>query len=270
MPTPVFIAGLPGKMAAETAELVAAADDLELLETGLTSPVHDGETLTLGGRVVALIAEDSLTSLAVPAEAIAIDYTTPDAALDNVRWYTASDVPFVMGTTSFDLDEAKRLVAASGVSAVIAPNMAAPIVLLQAAARWLAEEFPGALAGADLSVTESHQATKRDTSGTAKALVASVNGLGVPYGVDAIQKIRDPERQKSEVGVPAEHLNGHAFHRYELTAAAGTVQLVLEHNVLGRRVYAEGTLAAVRFLRDKIAGGSRGEVFTMEDVLRGD
>lgn len=269
MATPVFIAGLPGKMAAETAALVAASDDFELFGTGLTSPLHDGEVVAVGAESVGLVATDSLPAVALPADTLAVDYTTPDAALGNVAWYAENDVPFVMGTTSFDLAEAKRLVAASGVSAVIAPNMAAPIVLLQAAARWLAEEFPNALAGADLSVTESHQSGKRDTSGTAKALVASVNALGVPFPVEQIEKVRDPERQRAEVGVPEEHLDGHAFHRYELSAAAGTVQLVLEHNVLGRRVYAEGTVAALRFLRGKMAAGSRGEVFTMDDVLRG-
>jgi 4-hydroxy-tetrahydrodipicolinate reductase len=256
-------------MAAETAALVRASGDFALFDIGLSSPVHEGETISIGDQLIGLVASDSLAAVALPADTLAVDYTTPDSALENVRWYAQNDVPFVMGTTSFDLDEAKRLVAASGVSAVIAPNMAAPIVLMQAAARWLSAEFPSALAGAELKVVESHQANKRDTSGTAKALVASANALGVPFPIDNIEKVRDPERQQSEIGVPMEHLAGHAFHRYELTAAAGTVTLVLEHNVLGRRVYAEGTLAALRFLQAKIAAGSRGEVFTMEEVLRG-
>lgn len=269
MPIPIFIAGLPGKMAAETAALVAASDDFELFDIGLSSPIHEGETLDIGDQMVGLVASDSLIAVALPADTLAVDYTTPDAALDNVRWYVENDVPFVMGTTSFDLAEARRLVGESSISAVIAPNMAVPIVLLQAAARWLAAEFPGALTGAELKVVESHQANKRDTSGTAKALVMSANGLGVPFPIDSIEKVRDPQRQQREIGVPPEHLAGHAFHRYELSAAAGTVELVLEHNVLGRRVYAEGTLAALRFLQAKLAANSRGEVFTMEDVLRG-
>lgn len=268
MPTPVLIAGLPGKMAAEVAELVAVADDLDLFGSGPTSPVHDGETLSFGGRAITLVGEDTLATLALPAETIAVDYTTPDAALGNIRWYTANDLPFVMGTTSFDRDEAERLVAASGVSAVIAPNMAAPIVLLQAAGDYLATRFPAALADAELTIRESHQSGKKDTSGTAKAMVDYLQRLGVDFEIDAIEKLREPGPQQ-QFGVPEEHLGGHAFHRYELSTAADTVRLVLEHNVVGRRVYAEGTLAAVRFLRDRTAAGSRGEVFNMEDVLRG-
>lgn len=37
----------------------------------------------------------------------------------------------------------------------------------------MAQNFPGAFAGYKLRVVESHQSTKKDTSGTAKAVVAS-------------------------------------------------------------------------------------------------
>lgn len=266
--TPVLIAGLPGRMAAETAELVAAADDFELLPLGITSPSRDGESAIIGSHPLSLVGTDKLASLAVPDGAIAIDYTTPDAALANIAWYVERGMPFVMGTTGFDTAEARRLVEGSSISAVIAPNMATPIVLLQAAGRYLAEQFPGALAGSDLSIRESHQATKRDTSGTAKALLGFFSSLGLASEEEQIEKVRDPQRQRDELAIPEEHLGGHAFHRYEVATAADTVQLVLEHNVLGRRVYAEGTVAALRFLASRLTLGPRGEVFSMEDVLR--
>lgn len=269
MATPLLIAGLPGKMAAETAQLVASADDFELLREGITSPQRHGETTAIAGEPIRLFGTADLESLAVAAEAIAIDYTTPDAALGNIRWYVEQGLPFVMGTTGFDAAEAEALVQASSISAVIAPNMAAPIVLMQAAARWLATEFPGAMAGSELTIRESHQVTKRDTSGTAKAMVAHLNTLGIDYEVAQIEQVRDPQRQRDELAIPEEHLAGHAFHRYDLSTAAGTVGLALEHNVLGRRVYAEGTIAAARFLRQRVAAGSTGEVFSMEEVLRG-
>lgn len=265
MATQVLIAGLPGKMALETARLVSEAGDFGLLPVGLTSPGHAGESIDVGDERVNLVAFDGFDA---PEGTLVVDYTTPDAALDNARRYAERGVSFVMGTTGFDDDEAAAIVRGSDASAVIAPNMATPIVLLQAAGRYLADEFPGALAGGDLSIRESHQSTKRDTSGTAKAMVGALNAMGVEFGVEAIEKLREPRRQQAELGVPEEHLAGHAFHRYELRTAAGTVTLALEHNVLGRRVYAEGTLQALRFLRYRLAAGSRGEVFSMEDVLR--
>lgn len=45
----------------------------------------------------------------------------------------------------------------------------------------MAQEFPGAFSGYNLSVTESHQRTKADTSGTAKAVVGSLQRLGLDF-----------------------------------------------------------------------------------------
>lgn len=273
MTTRLLIAGLPGKMALETALLIEESDRFELLSQAITSPARHGETCQVGGQTLTLVGcdrRDELAGLSDTADDVmAIDYSTPDAALANAAWYAERGIPFVMGTTGYDADEVKSLLAQSSISAVVAPNMAAPIVMMQAAMRWLSAEFPGACAESQLTVRESHQQGKRDTSGTAKALVASFQQLGVPFEIDQIDKVREPERQCNEVGVPEEHLSGHAFHRYDLSAAEGTVNLALEHNVVGRRVYAEGTLLAVRFLSAKLKAGSQGELFSMEDVLRG-
>lgn len=43
----------------------------------------------------------------------------------------------------------------------------------------MAANFPGAFAGYSLEVTESHQRTKADTSGTAKAVLGSFQQLGL-------------------------------------------------------------------------------------------
>ena len=45
----------------------------------------------------------------------------------------------------------------------------------------MAENFPGAFAGYTLEVKESHQRNKVDTSGTAKAVVASFQQLGLDF-----------------------------------------------------------------------------------------
>ena len=45
----------------------------------------------------------------------------------------------------------------------------------------MADKFPGAFSGYSLQVQESHQRTKADTSGTAKAVVASFQKLGLEF-----------------------------------------------------------------------------------------
>jgi len=85
--------------------------------------------------------------------------------------------------------------------AVIAPNMGKPIVVFQAMIDSAAKAFPNALKGYKLDVVESHQTGKADTSGTAKAVVESMGGLGLNGSTEKIQMIREPEQQVAEMGV---------------------------------------------------------------------
>ena len=41
------------------------------------------------------------------------------------------------------------------------------------------------------------------------------------------------------------------------------------HNVNGREIYAKGTLNAVSYLNKKLKEGSKGQVYSMMDVLKG-
>jgi 4-hydroxy-tetrahydrodipicolinate reductase len=175
---------------------------------------------------------------------------------------------FILGTTGGDYHAVEQRVARSEICAVAAPNMSAPILLVQAAFEYLASRFPEALQGWNAEIVESHQAGKLDTSGTARKMVEYLKALGTDAGVDRIDKIRDPEVQRSRLNVPEDFLSGHAYHTYTLRSPERSVELRLSHNVLGRATYAAGTLAAVRFLARKRSEGLRGKTFTMLDVLR--
>ena len=116
-------------------------------------------------------------------------------------------------------------------------------------------------------VTESHQKTKADTSGTAKAVIGSLNKLsGGSFDVENdISMIRSDEESLA-FGVKGEYLKGHAFHTYTLTSSDGSVEFKLEHNVSGRRVYAKGTADAVKFLAKKVRTDEP-KIFSMINVL---
>ena len=86
-----------------------------------------------------------------------------------------------MGTTGGDRDKLLHDVEESGVYAVIAPNMGKQIVAFQTMMESMAEQFPGCFQGYTLRVVESHQRTKADTSGTAKAVVASLQKMGLDF-----------------------------------------------------------------------------------------
>lgn len=100
---------------------------------------------------------------------------------DNARFYCKNSLPFVMGTTGGDRAALMEDVKAAGVYAVIAPNMGKQIVAFQTMMEMMAERFPGCFQGYTLKVVESHQRTKADTSGTAKAVVASFQKMGLDF-----------------------------------------------------------------------------------------
>mmetsp|Transcript_21460 Transcript_21460/g.46516 ORF Transcript_21460/g.46516 Transcript_21460/m.46516 type:complete len:343 (+) Transcript_21460:82-1110(+) len=282
-PVYVMVNGMPGPMATAAAE-ACLRKGLKLSPFALTGPDVAPATITVvddvTGRsgnvflVPSTQSDEIVAKIAGLQEAasdeatvLAIDYTHPSAVNDNAKFYVANKIPFVMGTTGGDRHQLMQDV--QGHSCVIAPNMGKQIVAMQAALEDLASKYPSAFAGYTLDVTESHQKTKADTSGTAKAVISSIQTLvgdECTFTNDDIDMVRDDE-QAIAFGVPENALKGHAFHTYTLTSSDGSVQFQLQHNVAGRTIYAEGTADAVQFLAKKIRTQPEPTVYNMINVL---
>lgn len=279
----VMVNGMPGPMATAAAE-ACLRKGLSLSPFAMTGPDMEPLSITVVDAVtgnhanVRLIPSSENDEILSQLEktrskfgddaVLAIDYTHPSAVNSNAKFYAEQKIPFVMGTTGGDRDQLIKDMESSNASAVIAPNMGKQIVALQAGLEDLAKKFPSAFGDYKLHVRESHQKTKADTSGTAKAVVDSLKVLSGDdkYTYDDIEMIRDDDESK-DFGVKEEYINGHAFHTYTLTSPDGTVEFQLKHNVSGRTVYAEGTADAVKFLARKIKNGEGGKVYSMINVL---
>lgn len=273
MPINVMINGLPGNVAKMLIPHVLADNRFELVAYSLTGPEITDARYAADGKTIALIRpgdrDDAIQQVKAEAGAfISIDYTHPSAVNDNAAFYCRHGLPFVMGTTGGDREALVQTVASSATCAVIAPNMAKQIVGLQAMMAYAAETFPGLFSGYQLDVVESHQASKADTSGTARAMVGSFKQLGVDFNESDIVMVRNPGEQKA-MGIPEAHINGHGWHTYTLTSPDGNAVFKFVHNINGRDIYALGTFDAVMFLREKISGGATGKVYSMIDVLKG-
>lgn len=271
MATFVMVNGIPGNMGKIVAE-TCAARGLELVPFSLTGEqIVENESEVAGKKIRLLKPSNRETEIAkVLADYpgfIAVDFTHPTAVNENAEFYVSHKIPFVMGTTGGDREALKELVRKANHPSVIAPNMAKQIVAFQAMIEWLSETFPTAFDGYKLSIVESHQKTKADTSGTAKAVAKSFENMGLEFDESRIEKIRDDRESMERMHVPAEYLSGHAFHTYSLDSADGTVHFEFRHNVCGRKIYAEGSVDAVNFLAGEIAKGNA-RPFDMMDVLR--
>jgi 4-hydroxy-tetrahydrodipicolinate reductase len=270
----IMMNGLPGNVAGIIAKHFLRDDRFELLPFSLTGPEITQPDHTVETMKVALIrpekAEEAVAKiLQEHGPFITIDYTHPTAVNANARFYCGHGLPFVMGTTGGDRKALEDTVRASQISAVIAPNMAKQIIGFQAMMKYAADTFPDLFKGYSLTIRESHQQAKADTSGTAVAMTEYFNRMGVPIGVEDIIKERDPEIQKNLWGVPEPYLKGHAWHTYTLISRDKTVKFEFTHNINGREVYAQGTMDAAMFLNGKIKEGIKGQVFSMMDVMKG-
>jgi 4-hydroxy-tetrahydrodipicolinate reductase len=278
----VMVNGMPGPMATAAAE-ACLRKGLKLAPVAMTGPDLEPMTIVVYDPIseksseVRLIPSSQKDELIASIKGLktscgeknllAIDYTHPSAVNSNAEFYVEQNLPFVMGTTGGDREKLVNGVNDAKHFAVIAPNMAKQIVAMQAALEDLAKKFPGAFASYKMACTESHQKTKADTSGTAKAVIDSLKELSDDkFTYDDIEMIRD-DQGAIDFGVPENALNGHAFHRYTMTSGDGTTQFALEHNVAGRSIYAEGTADAVNFLAGRVREEAEGKVYTMINVL---
>ena len=278
----IMVNGMPGPMATAAAE-ACLRKGLKLSPVAMTGPEIPPSTISVADTVTGTSANvklipstemDEIKSALVGVReaaggadhVLAIDYTHPLAVNSNARFYVEQKLPFVMGTTGGDREQLLKDV--EGHFCVIAPNMGKQIVAMQAALEDLASKYPASFAGYKLKVVESHQKTKADTSGTARAVIDSIKTLAADddFTEQDISMIRD-EQAALDFGVPKDAMKGHAFHTYTLTSPDGTVEFQLKHNVAGRTVYAEGTADAAKFLAKKLATEKVPRNYNMINVL---
>ena len=178
---------------------------------------------------------------------VAIDFTTPAAAVDNIRRVAALGVNLVVGTTGWQgqLDQVRRVVEASGVGMVYAPNFSVGVQLFYRVAQAAAaifRDFPMY----DPYLSESHHRAKKDApSGTALELQRRVE--------DEL-----PGRQIPVSSVRAGFIPG--THELGFDSEADTV--IVRHTARSRQGFAEGALYAARWVV-----GKKG-LFTLDDVIK--
>lgn len=265
----IMVNGLPGKMATEVAKQVLEFEEFELIPYSLTGADINVNSVRIGNLEINLIKPETREEVIflIQRPEISVDYTHPSAVNSNADFYCRNNLPFVMGTTGGEKEALEQRVKNSDTIAVIAPNMAKQIVAFQAMMKYVAESFPTAFKKYSLEIVESHQKEKIDTSGTAKAMINYFNMLGIPFNADQIKMIRNPDEQVA-IGVPEEALSGHGWHTYTLKSKDESVLFKFTHNVNGRKIYASGTIDAIRYLSKKIRLGEKGKVYTMIDVLK--
>ncbi|HEX2435256.1 MAG TPA: dihydrodipicolinate reductase C-terminal domain-containing protein [Solirubrobacterales bacterium] len=207
----VAVSGAAGRMGETVCEAVAGADDLEL--AGRADPSLDAP---LAG--------------ALDRADVMVDFTTPDAALDNIREALDAGVHAVVGTTGFDLERVRAAAdgAAGGARCFVASNFAIGAVLMMQLARQVAPHMP------QCEIVELHHEGKLDApSGTAKRTAELIR--------DAGGDVHDP--------IHSVRLPGLVAHQEVIFGGEGQT-LSIRHDSTDRRSFMPGVLLAVRRVGD--------------------
>ena len=177
---------------------------------------------------------------------VAIDFTSPDAAVGNVKTLAALGVNIVLGTTGWKAHEAelREVIAASGVGIVAAPNFSTGVVLFDAIVRQASAMF-AAQADFGAFLHEAHHSAKKDApSGTALMLKTSMVEAGYSRPIDV---------SATRAGyIPGTHTIGFDGPSESIT---------LTHTARDRGAFARGAITAAKWVK-----GRQGW-FTMQDVL---
>ena len=228
---------------------MTASPRIALLGMGRMGQEVEGLARERGIEVVARLDVDEIADrtaavAALRAAEVAVEFTTPDAAVGSIELCLEAGCPVVVGTTGWydRLDAVRARVAKAGGSLLYAPNFSVGVALLKA----LSERAGALLAGLDgfgLHITDTHHAAKKDApSGTALLLKSALDRGGHDVPITSIR-------------------TGSVPGRHEVCIDGAYEQVLLVHEARSRRVFADGALRAALWLR-----GRKG-VFTMDDVI---
>jgi 4-hydroxy-tetrahydrodipicolinate reductase len=162
-----------------------------------------------------------------------IDFTTPEAAVQNIRACLANGAHMVVGTTGWyqHLPDMKELCRRRNAALLYSTNFSVGVQTLFRLARELALAVPEYR----FSISETHHVTKKDApSGTALSL----------------KKIVEDALPGTSVEITSQR-EGDAAGLHVLAARSANDCLELRHEAFSRRSFAEGAVRAAEYIAEK-------------------
>jgi 4-hydroxy-tetrahydrodipicolinate reductase len=176
---------------------------------------------------------------------VVIDFTTPEAVIQNMRACLATGAKMVIGTTGWydKLADMRSLAERRQAGLLYGSNYSVGVQVMLQMAATMGDALKNA--GYKFSIEETHHASKLDSpSGTALTLAAVVEGAGV-------QDVPIVARREGDVmGV------------HTLEARSAAERLVLTHEAFSRRGFAEGAVRAAEWLATRTGCYDFQDVYT--------
>jgi len=245
----VGVIGAAGKMGRTV--LTAVEDDPTLDLVAAVDRTSAGEPVgSLVGRPeLTLQVEAELSALLDAKVDVAVDFTHPEAVMDNIRWGIGEGMNMVVGTTGIseaDLHEIRTSIEGTGSHVFIAPNFALGAVLAEHFAKEASRYFPA------VEIIELHHDQKADApSGTAAHTAKLIQGSRSeayhgPYK-ESVQGVRGGDFDG--IRVHSVRLPGLVAHEEIIFGAPGQT-LTIRHDSMDRISFMPGVLMAIKAVAD--------------------
>jgi 4-hydroxy-tetrahydrodipicolinate reductase len=240
---------------------LGAAEEQLTIAAALESPGHPllgQDAGTLAG--IAPLGVPLAAELAAPVDVV-IDFSIPAAAEAILETCRRKALPLVVATTGLDAAQVDKLRAAAGqIPLLWSPSMSLAVNLTMK----LCEVAGQALADkdADVEILERHHRYKEDSpSGTALRFGEIISAVMGQTGQRHGRHGRPGKRPHEEIGYHAIRVGDNPGEHTIIFAMLGE-SLELTVRASNRDCYAQGALAAAKFLAGKPAG-----MYGMKDVL---
>lgn len=243
--------GALGKMGAETCRAVSSDGELDLV--GAVDPAARGiepPALVEGTDIEVLPDTGGLDPGGID---VVVDFTSAEAAIDNIRWALPRGIHCVVGTTGLsdnELGELERLSKEAGSNVIVAPNFAIGAVLMMKFSEQAARVFD------QCEIVELHHRGKLDApSGTAIATARRVGGVIDPTKLPPSIESEVTGARGGEAGPVRIHsvrLDGLVAHQEVIFGATGQT-LTIRHDTTDRTCFMPGVIMAVKAV-DRLIG----------------
>ncbi len=214
-----------------------------------------------GHEIVLIIDNDEEWQEKAPSlkEAdVAIEFTTPESAVDNILHCFEADIPVVVGTTGWieDIESIRKTSIEQNKGLFFSPNFSIGVNLFFDLNKYLAS-LMSKWENYEISIEETHHIHKLDApSGTAIVLANDI----IRYNERKEKWVKELQENPDEVGIKSyrsEDVPGTHIIRYESEMDA----IVITHTAKNRKGFALGALLAAEWIK-----GKRG-FFEMRDLL---
>lgn len=189
-----------------------------------------------------------------------IDFSNHAATRPLLDYAVNRNMPVVLCTTGQTAEENEMIKEASKKVAIFrSANMSLGIAVLYDLAKRAATAFPDA----DIEIVEAHHNRKLDVpSGTALLLANGIKEVRAESSF-LIGRHENGKRTKEEIGIHSIRL-GNQVGMHEIMISTGRESLALKHQAETRALFADGALAAAKFIVKQPVG-----LYNMQDMLNG-